>query len=76
MSVCVGNTLFFFMREIARADEKEIFVGETMESIAERFGTTVEHLLALNQNLITNVHNPRYIYIYIYIYIYNTQKNL
>jgi hypothetical protein len=55
------------MREIARADEKEIFVGETMESIAERFGTTVEHLLALNQNLITNVHNPRCVCVCIYI---------
>ena len=29
------------------------------EAIAERFGTTVDHLLSLNQNLITHVHNPR-----------------
>jgi len=41
------------------AHEYLVQAGETMESIAERFGTTVEHLLALNQNLITNVHNPR-----------------
>lgn len=32
--------------------------GETMEEIAARFGTTVEMLMMLNKNTITNVHNP------------------
>jgi hypothetical protein len=41
------------------AHEYHVRAGETMESIAERFGTTVEHLLHLNENLITNIHNPR-----------------
>ena len=41
------------------AHEYHVRPGETMESIAERFGTTVENLLKLNQNLITHVHNPK-----------------
>jgi len=41
------------------AHEYHVRPGETLESIAMRFGTTVEHLLRLNRNLITHVHNPR-----------------
>ena len=41
------------------AHEYHVRPGETMLSIAERFGTSVDHLLHLNENLITNVNNPR-----------------
>mmetsp|Transcript_27376 Transcript_27376/g.69059 ORF Transcript_27376/g.69059 Transcript_27376/m.69059 type:complete len:697 (+) Transcript_27376:40-2130(+) len=36
----------------------EVREGESMEEVAERFGTSVEELLRLNRNLITHVHNP------------------
>mmetsp|Transcript_99496 Transcript_99496/g.160424 ORF Transcript_99496/g.160424 Transcript_99496/m.160424 type:complete len:681 (+) Transcript_99496:56-2098(+) len=41
------------------AHEYYIRPGETMESIADRFGTDVETLVHLNKNLITSLHNPR-----------------
>jgi len=41
------------------AHEYHVRPGETMESIAHRFGTDVETLLHLNKNLITSIHNPR-----------------
>lgn len=42
------------------AHEYHVRPGETLETIAMRFGTSVEHLLMLNMNLITHVHNPRF----------------
>lgn len=41
------------------AHEYHVRPGETLEAIAERFGISVAHLLHLNANLITHVHNAR-----------------
>ena len=51
------------------AHEYHIRPGETMESIADRFGTDVETLVHLNKNLITSLHNPRYVHVYLRMHV-------